>query len=56
MSARLPKIDGEWLDRSMALDFEFEGERFQGFAGDTISSALCAGGVRALGRSFKYCW
>ena len=54
MSARLPKIDGEWMDRSTPLDFEFEGERFQGFAGDTISSALCANGVNALGRSFKY--
>ena len=54
MSARLPKMPGEWIDRSTALDFEFEGERFQGFAGDTVTSALCAAGVSALGRSFKY--
>ncbi|MBI3528921.1 MAG: (2Fe-2S)-binding protein [Betaproteobacteria bacterium] len=54
MSARLPKIAGEWIDRSTPLDFEFEAERFQGFAGDTVSSALCAAGVSALGRSFKY--
>ncbi len=54
MSARLPKIAGEWIDRSIPLDFEFEAERFQGFAGDTVTSALCAAGVSALGRSFKY--
>ena len=54
MSTRLPKIAGEWIDRSAPLDFEFEAERFQGFAGDTVTSALCAAGVSALGRSFKY--
>ena len=54
MSARLPKIAGEWIDRSQPLDFEFETERFQGFTGDSVTSALCAAGVSALGRSFKY--
>ncbi len=54
MSARLPKMAGEWIDRSTSLDFEFETGRFQGFAGDTVTSALCAAGVSALGRSFKY--
>ena len=54
MSERLPKITGEWIDRSTPLEFEFETGRFQGFAGDTVSSALCAAGVSALGRSFKY--
>jgi len=54
VSARLPKIAGEWIDRSTPLDFEFETDRFQGFAGDTVTSALCAAGVSALGRSFKY--
>ncbi|HEX9451518.1 MAG TPA: glycine cleavage T C-terminal barrel domain-containing protein [Burkholderiales bacterium] len=54
MSTRLPKMPGEWIDRSTPVDFEFEAERFQGFVGDTISSALCAAGVSALGRSFKY--
>ena len=54
MSARLPPLAGEWIDRSTKLGFDFEGERFQGFAGDTVSSALLAGGVRVLGRSFKY--
>jgi sarcosine oxidase, subunit alpha len=54
MTARLPPIAGEWIDRSKPLSFEFEGTRHSGFAGDTLSSALLAGGVRVLGRSFKY--
>ncbi|HKQ23169.1 MAG TPA: glycine cleavage T C-terminal barrel domain-containing protein [Burkholderiales bacterium] len=54
MSARLPPVAGEWIDRSKKLGFDFEGEHFQGFAGDTVSSALLAAGVRVLGRSFKY--
>jgi sarcosine oxidase subunit alpha len=47
-------MSGEWIDRSKPLDFEFEARSFQGFAGDTVTSALCAAGVSALGRSFKY--
>ncbi|MEO8630985.1 MAG: 2Fe-2S iron-sulfur cluster-binding protein, partial [Betaproteobacteria bacterium] len=44
----------EWIDRSRPLAFEFEGRRYDGFAGDTITSALSAAGLRMLGRSFKY--
>src|SRR5882757_7576566 len=54
MSERLPQRPGEWIDRSSPLDFEFEAQRFQGYAGDTVTSALCAAGVSVLGRSFKY--
>jgi sarcosine oxidase, subunit alpha len=54
VSERLPPIAGEWIDRSRSLRFRFEGTQFSGFAGDTISSALAAAGVHALGRSFKY--
>ena len=54
MMYRLPAVAGEWIDRSRTLDFEFEGRAFQGFAGDTISSALAAAGEMTLGRSFKY--
>ena len=36
------------------LRFSFEGREYQGYAGDTISSALAAAGVLYLGRSFKY--
>ncbi len=51
---RLDAIPGEWIDRSRTVQFDFEGTRAQGFAGDTISSALWAQGERVLGRSFKY--
>jgi sarcosine oxidase subunit alpha len=54
MNMRLPKVSGEWIDRSRPLSFRFEGESFQGFAGDTLTSALLANGVSLLGRSFKY--
>ena len=54
MSARLPPVPGEWLDRSTTLTFRFEGETFSGFGGDVITSALLASGVGMLGRSFKY--
>jgi sarcosine oxidase subunit alpha len=54
MSYRLPPIPGEWIDRNQRIEFTFEGQRFWGYAGDTISSALWASGQRILGRSFKY--
>ena len=51
---RLPPMPDEWLDRSRPLSFRFEGRSCQGLAGDTVTSALWAAGVRTLGRSFKY--
>ncbi len=36
------------------LPFEFDGARYEGFAGDTLASALIANGVHLVGRSFKY--
>ena len=54
MMYRLPPQPGEWLDRSTALEFTFEGRTFSGYAGDTISSALAAAGLPYLARSFKY--
>ncbi len=54
MMFRLEARAGEWLDRSVKLGFRFEGREYQGYAGDTISSALAAAGVAYLGRSFKY--
>ena len=54
MTDRLPPQPGEWIDRSQAIQFEFEGRQYTGFAGDTISTALWSNGVRVLGRSFKY--
>jgi len=45
---------GGLIDRSNRLSFTFEGAAYQGFAGDTLASALLANGVSVVGRSFKY--
>ncbi len=42
------------IDRDKPLTFTFDGKSYQGFAGDTLASALLANGVRMIGRSFKY--
>ena len=42
------------VDRSKPINFEWAGKRYQGFAGDTLASALIANGVSIIGRSFKY--
>src|SRR6202789_4224755 len=54
MMHRLDAQAGEWLDRSVPLRFTFEGREYQGFSGDTVSSALAAAGLALLARSFKY--
>ena len=45
---------GTAVDRSRPLAFTFDGKVIEGFEGDTVASALLAGGVSVLGRSFKY--
>jgi len=42
------------IDRSRPLAFTFDGLLYQGYAGDTLASALIANGVHLVGRSFKY--
>ncbi|MEP6998146.1 MAG: sarcosine oxidase subunit alpha family protein [Betaproteobacteria bacterium] len=49
---RLPQGGG--VDRSRALEFSFDGVPYEGYAGDTLASALLANGVHLVGRSFKY--
>ena len=49
---RLPT--GGLIDRERPLNFRFDGRPMQGFAGDTLASALLANGVGLMGRSFKY--
>ena len=51
---RLPAPYGTLIDREQAIRFRFDGECYNGFAGDSIASALAANGVRMLSRSFKY--
>jgi sarcosine oxidase, subunit alpha len=45
---------GGRIDRSHTVSFSFDGVTYQGFAGDTLASALLANGVMLFGRSFKY--
>jgi sarcosine oxidase subunit alpha len=45
---------GGRIDRSRPLRFEFDGNSYEGFAGDTLASGLLANGVHLVGRSFKY--
>ncbi len=48
---RLPR--GGRIDRSRSLKFFFDGRKYNGYAGDTLASALLANGVALVGRSFK---
>ncbi|UWQ09232.1 sarcosine oxidase subunit alpha family protein [Aliiroseovarius crassostreae] len=48
------RLSGGPIDRSATLNFSFDGKSYQGYAGDTLASALLANGVRLMGRSFKY--
>ena len=51
-SHRLP--DGGIVDRARPLRFVCDGASYEGYAGDTVASALLANGVHLVGRSFKY--
>jgi len=51
--ARMP-AGGVRIDRSRPLRFRFNGRSFQGFAGDTLASAILAAGETVLSRSWKY--
>ena len=53
MSARRLPAGGR-IDRSQRLTFSWDGKALEGYAGDTLASALLANGERILGRSFKY--
>nr|WP_281354549.1 (2Fe-2S)-binding protein [Pseudomonas akapageensis] len=46
--------NGGRIDRSKVLSFSFNGQSYQGYAGDTLAAALLANGVDIVGRSFKY--
>jgi sarcosine oxidase subunit alpha len=51
-SNRLPA--GGRIDRNKLLSFRFNGKSLQGFAGDTLASALLANDVKFISRSIKY--
>jgi len=55
MKRQRQRLDvGARIDRSQRLAFRFNGKSYEGFAGDTLASALLANGVRLVGRSFKF--
>ena len=45
---------GGRIDRQRPLRFTFDSKPLDGYAGDTLASALLANGVRVVGRSLKY--
>ncbi len=45
---------GGRIDRSKPISFTFNGQKLQGYQGDTLASALLANGVDIVGRSIKY--
>ncbi len=53
MSAHRTASGGR-IDRARPLRFSFNGQAYEGCAGDTLASALLANGVHLMGRSFKY--
>ncbi|MER9298918.1 2Fe-2S iron-sulfur cluster-binding protein [Mesorhizobium sp. M0621] len=54
MTASRLSTGGSAIDRSRPIRFSFDGATVHGYAGDTIASALLAGDVAVVGRSFKY--
>src|SRR3954452_9477261 len=54
--SRLPYrlASGGSIDRRRPVALHFDGRGYNGYAGDTLASALLANGVRLVGRSFKY--
>ena len=42
------------IDRARPQRFTFDGRELEGYAGDTLASALLANGIHLVGRSFKY--
>ena len=53
MTQTKQRLAGARVDTNQPINFTFDGRRYQGFAGDTLASALLANGVRVVGRSFK---
>jgi sarcosine oxidase subunit alpha len=45
---------GGRVNRNAPVHFSFDGQSYQGLAGDTLAAALLANGVTVFGRSFKY--
>ena len=53
MSVRLAS-QGRLIDRTRPLSFSFNGQKMQGYHGDTLAASLLANDQMLMGRSFKY--
>ena len=54
-AANVARIAGAGrIDSTRPLAFTFNGRHLQGYAGDTLASALLANGIHLVARSFKY--
>lgn len=51
---RLGEGFGDFIDLSKPVEFTFDGDRYSGFEGDVISSALAGSDQWLISRSFKY--
>lgn len=54
MSRAFRLAHGGRIDRTRPLRFRFNGRRLEGYAGDTLASALLANGIHLVARSVKY--
>ena len=54
IAQRYRMVTGGRIDRGQVVDFTWNDQRLQGYAGDTLASALLANGQHLVGRSFKY--
>ncbi|MEP0520638.1 MAG: sarcosine oxidase subunit alpha family protein [Hyphomicrobiales bacterium] len=54
LSKSLRTVSGGRIDRSISVEFSFDGKKLSGFEGDTLASALLANGQHMVARSFKY--
>ncbi len=54
MTNELRLAVGGRIDRDRPVRFRFDGQDHQGYAGDTLASALLANGIHQVGTSIKY--
>ena len=47
-------LEGGQIDRENIISFTFNGQKLNGYEGDTLASALIANGIHLTSRSFKY--
>jgi sarcosine oxidase subunit alpha len=54
VALRISPRPGEVIDRTQGFSFSWNGRSYPAYGGDSIVSALAAGGVRVFSRSLKY--